>query len=132
MIAGGCFCGAVRYQVPDGAAYNETICHCSICRRSTGAPFVAWFTVKRADFSIVRGTLTHFNSTPEAVRGICSHCGTQITFENAGSPEEVDLTTASLDHPERVPPTDHTFTADKVDWVKLCDGLPTHAAKRPD
>jgi hypothetical protein len=23
--------------------FNETNCHCSICRRTTGAPFVAWF-----------------------------------------------------------------------------------------
>jgi hypothetical protein len=131
MIAGGCFCGAVRYQVPDGSAFNETICHCSICRRTTGAPFVAWFTVKRPELIFLQGTLTRFHSTPGAVRGFCGHCGTQITFENSASPDEVDLTTASLDRPETVPPTDHTFAADKVAWVKLCDGLPAHAAKRP-
>ena len=130
-IAGGCFCGAVRYQFPDGAAYNETICHCSICRRTTGAPFVAWFTVNRSDLQFVNGSLSYFHSTPTATRGFCNACGTQIAFEDSESPQEVDLTTGSLDRPELLPPTDHTFAANKVEWVQLCDGLPVHAAKRP-
>jgi hypothetical protein len=132
MIGGGCFCGSVRYEISDGGAFNETICHCSICRRTTGAPFVAWFTVKRADLRLVRGTLTRLRSTPAAVRSFCPLCGTQIAFENSALPDEIDVTTCSLDDPHRVPPTDHTFIADKVAWVKLCDGLPQHPAKRDD
>jgi len=130
VIAGGCFCGAVRYEFPDGAAFNETICHCSICRRTTGAPFVAWFTVRRVELRF-QGTLARFNSTPGAIRGFCPGCGTQITFENAAFPDEIDVTTCSLDHPALVPPVDHTFAADKVDWIVLCDGLPCHAGERP-
>ena len=36
MLQGGCFCGRVRYEVT-GIPFDETICHCSICRRTTGA-----------------------------------------------------------------------------------------------
>ena len=132
VIEGGCFCGAVRYEIPRHAAFNETSCHCSICRRTTGAPFVAWFTVKRTDLRFVQGVLTHFHSTPTAVRGFCPRCGTQVTFENSASPGEVDITTCSLDRPELIPPVDHTFAADKVGWVRLCDGLPEYSAKRPE
>jgi hypothetical protein len=30
-----------------------------------------------------------------------------------------------------VPPTDHTWTRSKLSWVKLADGLPQHAQRRP-
>jgi len=39
MLTGGCFCGAIRYEA-DGAPFRETNCHCSICHRTTGAPFL--------------------------------------------------------------------------------------------
>ncbi len=43
MLRGGCFCGNIRYEAV-GTPFNETNCHCSICRRTTGAPFVTWFS----------------------------------------------------------------------------------------
>jgi hypothetical protein len=48
MLTGGCFCGAIRYEVA-GAPFHETNCHCSICRRTAGAAFVTWFSVRSAD-----------------------------------------------------------------------------------
>ena len=33
MLQGGCFCGRIRYEVT-GTPFNETNCHCSICRRT--------------------------------------------------------------------------------------------------
>jgi hypothetical protein len=48
MLTGGCFCGDIRYAVT-GSPFHPTNCHCSICRRTTGAPFVAWFSVRTDD-----------------------------------------------------------------------------------
>ena len=36
---GQCLCGAIRYQL-SGAPNAVTLCHCSDCRRSAGAPVV--------------------------------------------------------------------------------------------
>ena len=36
-LAGGCMCGAVRYEA-DGAPFHATLCHCVDCRRAGGAP----------------------------------------------------------------------------------------------
>lgn len=52
MLKGGCFCGWVRYEV-DNAPMQATACHCSICRCTSAAPVVAWFTVKPESFRIV-------------------------------------------------------------------------------
>jgi hypothetical protein len=125
MLTGGCFCGRIRYEVV-GSPFNETNCHCSMCRRSAGAPFVAWFSVRRSEFRVVFGTPTLFNSSDTARRSFCPHCGTQLTFENRELPDEIDITTCSLDDPERVPPKDHTRTSSKLSWISLSDGLPEH------
>ena len=130
MLHGGCFCGAVRFEA-GGEPFHETNCHCSICRRTTGAPFVAWFSVPRAQFRFVRGAPSRFKSSAKGTRSFCSQCGTQLTFENEDAPDETDITTSSLDDPERVPPKDHTRASSKLRWVTLGDDLPQYPEARP-
>src|SRR5216117_2644895 len=48
-ITGGCFCAAIRYRV-SATTGDVSHCHCSICRRTTGAPFVSWATFPAAAF----------------------------------------------------------------------------------
>jgi len=122
MLTGGCFCGRVRYQA-EGTPFNETNCHCSICRRTTGAAFVAWFSVPRSQLKLA-GEPTRFRSSGSATRSFCPDCGTQITFELDGAGDEIDISTCSLDDPNWVPPVDHTWTSRRLAWVKLADGLP--------
>lgn len=129
MLKGGCFCGAIRYEAGD-APFDQTNCHCSLCRRTTGAPFVAWFSVPRSEFRLVQGAPTRFRSTSKAMRSFCPHCGTQLTFEHDGALHEIDVTTCSLDDPGRLPPKDHTHTSNKLGWVKLADGLPEYREAR--
>ena len=83
MLKGGCYCGAIRYEAR-GTPFNESICHCSICRRTAGAPFVAWFSVKRSDFRLVQGSPVAFQSTSKAVRKFCGACGTQLRAARVG------------------------------------------------
>ena len=123
MLEGGCHCGQVRYQA-SGVAYNRSICHCSICRRTSGSPMVGWFSVAKTDFRLIRGRLTCYASSKIGRRGFCPVCGTQITFEDARLAHEIDVTSASLDTPEANPPAYHIFASTKLDWVKLADGLP--------
>jgi len=130
MLQGGCYCGRIRYEVT-GTPFNETNCHCSICRRTTGAPFVAWFSVRPSEFRVVTSELRLFRSTAKATRSFCGHCGTQLTFQGDDWPDEIDVTTCSLDRPEDVPPQDHTRTSSKLAWVHVSDGLPQHPEARP-
>jgi len=62
MLTGGCYCRAIRYEA-NGKPFHETNCHCDICRRASGAPFVTWFSVKATSFRIVKGEPTRFAST---------------------------------------------------------------------
>jgi hypothetical protein len=130
MLTGGCFCGRIRYEAA-GAPFHETNCHCSICRRTTGAPFVAWFSVPRSQFRLRGGEPTRFRSSAKGTRSFCPECGTQLTFELDGAGDEIDVTTCSLDEPNRLPPVDHTRISSKLDWVELADGLPQFRESRP-
>jgi hypothetical protein len=129
MLQGGCFCGRIRYKVTS-APFHETNCHCSICRRTTGAPFVAWFSVRPSEFRWVSGAPSHFRSSSKASRSFCAHCGTQLTFQSDDYPDEIDVTTCSLDQPEAVPPRDHTYTGNKLPWIWLSDRLAQYPQAR--
>ena len=128
-LQGGCFCGAVRYTV-SGEIFNSTLCHCTDCRRISGAPALAWFSARRADFRFTQGEPQRFASSEHVLRGFCPQCGTTLSFEDAHWPEELDITSASLDDPEQVPPGDHTFVRSHLSWMKLDDGLPDYPTTR--
>ena len=118
MLTGHCCCGYVRYRI-DGRASKETICHCATCRRASGAPLVAWFTVKGSQFTLLAGEISHFKSSEYAERGFCNRCGTALTFRSSRYPDELDVTTCSLENPEAFPPTDHTYTRSQLSWFKI-------------
>lgn len=54
MASGECNCGAVRFEI--GADLSDIIiCHCSVCRRSTGSNGIAVVVVNNANFQWIRG-----------------------------------------------------------------------------
>jgi hypothetical protein len=121
-LAGGCFCGAVRYAV-DGEPYDRCLCHCENCRRTTGGAAVAWFSVKLPEFRITQGAPTAFNSTDTGVRQFCGRCGAQLTFQDSRY-DEVDVATVTLDDPALAEPDDQVWTLSRLSWMARLDKLP--------
>ena len=122
-LAGGCMCGAVRYEA-DGEPFHLTLCHCRDCRRASGAPALAWFSVRRGALRFTHGTPALRRSSPGAQRQFCADCGTQLTWLGDDVPDEVDVTLCSLDDPEALAPADHTFHSQRVRWLHIADMLP--------
>ena len=131
ILEGGCLCGAIRYRVR-GKPTNTMICHCRTCRRATGSPVVGWLTFAKADFEVRTGTLAEFRSSPPVRRGFCGTCGTPLTYSHQESPDNIDVTTCSLDDPQTFPPTHHSWLSDDVGWVRFGDGLPAFQESRPN
>jgi len=130
LYAGGCLCGAVRYEL-SGPVHNPCWCHCTSCRRALGAPVVPWGTALHERFRLTRGTLAEYRSSPAVLRGFCAACGTSLTYRHEGRPQDVDVTLASLDEPGRLAPQMHVWVADKLPWVTIGDGLPQFPAGAP-
>ena len=127
-IAGGCLCGAVRYEA--ARPYGISHCHCVDCRRASGAPFVTWASFRLEDFRFTRGTPRKLAWAGRS-RSFCGDCGTPLTFVAGPDAGEVDVTVGSFDHPERVTPADHTWIEDRLPWISLADGLPAFPRKNP-
>jgi hypothetical protein len=123
--AGGCFCGAVRYQVSGPTRYL-CYCHCHSCRRAAGSPAVAWGTFARNGFRVTHGTLAEFRSSTPVRRGFCAACGSCLTYQNAARPDEIDVTLATLDDAAQLAPRAHVWVADKLPWMRIEDGLPQY------
>jgi hypothetical protein len=128
---GGCLCGAVRYRF-DAEPFGAGYCHCSMCRKSSGAPVIAAASVPRGSLVIARGeeSLRRYRSSPQVTRVFCATCGGQLFFDVADEPDSIDLWLGSLDDPDAVPPTFHIYAADQVAWLAIHDDLPRYAQGR--
>lgn len=121
---GGCQCGAVRYEVSSEPQY-VALCHCEGCRKSSGAPMVAWAAFTEDGFRVVKGEAKMYNSSGSAMRNFCPDCGTGLYYKNADVlPGLVDIQVATLDDPSVFPATGHIQTAERIDWMADAHVLP--------
>lgn len=131
MRAGGCFCGAVRYQV-EGDPLDAAYCHCRTCQRTTGAPVVAWATWPRERFSWLGAEPKTLHSSTTGQRSFCGDCGTQLLFWTADAPALFDVNLATLNDPAAVRPDYHIWTASRIPWFETADELPRYPDAGPD
>jgi hypothetical protein len=122
-LTGGCLCGAVRYRVVAEPTWVGH-CHCNMCRRASGAPFVTWFTVASTAVIWEHQQPVRIRSSPIAQRGHCMGCGAQIAWQALDQPDSMDLTVATLDDPGAVRPVEHLYWADRMPGLELRDTLP--------
>jgi hypothetical protein len=122
-LAGGCLCGAIRYQI-SAAPRSADYCHCSMCRRAAGAPVVARLTVANEAFAWTTGEPAVYRSSATAERLFCPKCGTQLALRD--EPDYLDVTLASLDNPEAVRPSYHIWTSSRISWFEIADDLPSY------
>lgn len=131
ILSGGCCCGAVRYETAE-RVFHATTCHCPTCRKASGAPCVAWFSVPLADFKVISGEPAEYKSSLHVTRGFCAECGTQLTYQHDGYCAYIDVTLCSLDDPESTRPDDHTFVHHRLSWMVTNDGLPEYPRSRAE
>ena len=119
---GGCLCGAVRYRAT-AAPLRVVICHCSMCRKHSGAPVLAFVHFPIDSFKWVKGEPTRYRSSRYAERGFCSVCGSTLTMHEEVLGDRMQVALGSLDEPERVHPDDHVWTQDQLPWFEITDQL---------
>lgn len=122
ITAGGCLCGAVRYEV-SGPLRSIVNCHCSMCQRLHGN-FGPHSKAKKVDITITKADgLSWFKTSDVALRGFCRVCGSGLFWE----PFEQDATgiiAGTLDNPTGLETIGHIFVGEKADFYSICDNLP--------
>ena len=127
-IEGGCLCGGVRYRLHNEPAQLSD-CHCSDCRRASAAPFVTWGTIRRKDIEILSGELRKVIYA-DRLRSFAACCGTPLFFQDDAVSESIDVTIASLDHPEGFSPAVAIWTEDRLPWAVLDPAYRTYPRGR--
>ena len=119
----GCFCGQVRLTV-SGEPLRRSLCHCLDCRKSHGAPFVA-FAIFSRDAVTVAGQ-TRANVTGKGyARHFCPSCGSPIfAIEEDGN--EMELYSGSFDETSIFAPTYELWTVRREDWLGPMPTLERH------
>ena len=128
-ILGGCLCGQIRYRL-GAEPLRATHCHCSQCRRASGAPFLTWVAFPADTFAFTEGEPGVYRATNKAERTFCRDCGTPLTFRHVESAHQVDVTAGSLDNAEAVRPIDHIWNSATLGWLRLDDDLPRFPGER--
>lgn len=123
---GGCFCGAVRYRF-DGVVVAG-LCHCTICRRTSGAPALGWVNTRRATFAILGGTPRFARTSPRFRRAFCVDCGTHVWSEpvDPDAWDQVSVHHGTVDRCAAIPLTVHIWFADHLPGFDTSDPHPRH------
>jgi hypothetical protein len=121
-LTGGCQCGAVRYRL-DAAPMDSNVCHCRMCQKAGGAPFMAFAGIANDKFVITHGRIAAFASSDIAERGFCAACGTPLTYRGLTS-AHTSITIGSLDDPNAVRPASQLGAESRVHWLAEALALP--------
>jgi hypothetical protein len=123
-LQGGCLCGHIRYEVT-GRYSSSSTCFCRSCRRASGAASVAWFVVSLGQFRWLAAEPRAHRSSAPVTRSFCGQCGTPLAYQHTDRPDDIELTTATLDDPEAIPPEEEIWLDHKVGWA-MSDGRLPH------
>jgi len=125
-VKGSCLCGGIRYEV-DADGFGKVIhCHCSMCRKATGAAFRTRAAVRASAFRWICGQtlVSEYESSPGETRTFCRRCGATLATFFKDHPAEIGLPLGTLDDDPGVRPSAHVYVASQAPWFEIVDELP--------
>jgi len=125
MISGNCLCGTVSFEF-ESKPTNVSICHCTICRRTTGSAFGAYVKVADADLTLSGGAdrLETYSVTDKLGTRFCRVCGSTVFARHADYPGFTYISLGTIDDEAGIRPMYHEFVGSKAAWFDIRDSLP--------
>lgn len=126
MIAGGCLCGAVRYEC-EGDPDCSLVCYCRDCQRASGSGHVPAMSMPRERVTISGETRSYAatgGSGKTTVRHFCPTCGSLLFSTPEVIPDFVNIYAGTLDDPSVFKPTWSFFRHSHAPWDRVPDDLP--------
>jgi hypothetical protein len=122
FYAGGCACGAIRYETSQDPV-AELHCQCRQCQQRSGTGHSSYLAFgKRSDMKI-SGDASEWQVAGDSgnlkVHAFCPTCGTPVYVTFVAMPEMIAVHAASLDEPERFTPQFVTYVARGQPWDRL-------------
>lgn len=130
-LAGGCLCGGVRYEI-NGPFLRAGHCHCSRCRRHSGAAVCTQGRVRHEQFRLVRGEdrVRTYREAGQAAKAFCAECGSSLFGGTWPEGPEVSVRLGTLDGDPGIRPQYHAFVDSRAPWDEIHDDLPRYPGRR--
>ncbi len=128
-LIGSCLCGGVRFEVR-GPFLRANHCHCSRCRKHSGAGASTQGRVRREQLRILsgEGLVRTYKAAPDAaVKAFCSVCGSSLFGGAYPDGPEVAIRFGALDGDPGIRPQFRMWVDSKAPWDTLTDDLPRYA-----
>jgi hypothetical protein len=129
MARGQCNCGAVQFEV-DGDLGGIYVCHCSICRRSTGSNGIAVVVVPKDRLRWVCGQsriASWRKPGADWEKWFCTACGSPVPGENDAA--SVFIPVGGLtEGSESLKVAHHIYVGSKAHWDVIGDDGQQHLA----
>ena len=126
MLRGSCLCKGIQYEISGPLKFVRN-CHCSMCRKVTGAAFRTRAAVRNSDFRWTKGEelVGRYESSPGEFKAFCKVCGSTLgTFFPNAPHQTMGLALGTLDDNPGVRPGCHVYVASKAPWYEITDDLP--------
>jgi len=130
-VTGRCYCGASSIAA-SCAPQLVTYCHCSDCKRWTGAPLPAFaaFGEGEVEFSPEPGRGVSF--APGVRRWFCHACGSPLAARFDYLPGQVYVPLGLLDQADALPPRFHAHYGACAPWLHIRDDAARDAGSARD
>ena len=133
MIAGGCLCRAIRYEI-DSPPLVTRVCWCRLCQYLGAGSGTVNLLFKAADVALT-GTLSAYECVSDSGnrmrRGFCPKCGTPVTSAALSRPDLIILRAGTLDDPEIAQPSVTIWTGSAPSWACFDPDLPMVEGQPP-
>jgi hypothetical protein len=116
--SGHCLCGAVKISAVL-ANHEAGACHCKMCQRWAGGPFVAIACTPETTFE-GQDAIGVYPSSEWAERGFCKHCGSPL-FSRVKSDGSYYLPVGLLDDTEDLTLVSEIFIDRKPSWYSFAE-----------
>src|SRR5690606_22258941 len=117
--AGGCACGAIRYETGSAPVFQNH-CQCRDCQKRSGTGHSSYLTFpRRADVTVTGEAATWRvagDSGNEKVHAFCAVCGTPVYLTFPAMPDLFAVHAASLDDPALFDPQVVTYAVRGHAW----------------
>lgn len=117
-LEGGCLCGRTRWRA-DGPVLHRVHCHCSLCRKGSGAVEVPWITVERRHFAWTGEPPARYRSSAKGERSFCPVCGSKLTFVHDDVADDIDIAIGALDDVEAGYPLAQIHGESRIAWLSV-------------
>ncbi|MFN8831370.1 MAG: GFA family protein [Labrys sp. (in: a-proteobacteria)] len=115
--AGGCLCGAVRFEATAPALKPHT-CSCKMCQRHTGSLTACWVEFPRdaVRWTGEAGQPATYRSSDWSSRAFCARCGSSLGAIDDNPTVALLLGVFDRPNAQALKPTGHSYTSTRPRW----------------